>query len=102
MEGGFAAQQSRPSGKEGFVSGEYVSPYLRRRLRSYEEVRQKQVSQRVLDAIILRTLSEAKAAGHGQVGQMDLATRAVLDARPDLSALDALEAVERVRRQALF
>lgn len=84
------------------MAGDYVSPYLERRLRSLEEVRQKQVSQQVLDAVIARTLGEAKAAGHGPVGQIDLATRAVLKARPSMGAIDALEAVEKVRRRALY
>lgn len=84
----------------GLLSGEYVSPYLQRRLRNYEEVRQNQVSRQALDAVIEQTLSDAKAAGHGPVGQIDLATRAVLKARPDMGALDALEAVEKVRRRS--
>jgi hypothetical protein len=85
--------------RRGQLAGEYISPYLQRRLRGYEEVRQKQISQRVLDAVILETLTEARSAGHGQVGQIDLATRAALKARPDISALDALGAVERIRRR---
>lgn len=82
------------------MAGEYISPYLQRRLRSYEEVRQKQVSKRALEAVISRALSEAESAGHGPVGQIDAATRAAMKARPDMSALDALEAVQRVRRRA--
>jgi hypothetical protein len=88
--------------RRGQLVGQYVSPYLERRLRGYEEVRQKQISRQVLDAVILETLTEAKSAGHGPVGQIDLATRAALNARPDMSALDALEAVERVRRRSLL
>lgn len=84
------------------MSGEYVSPYLQRRLRNYEEVRQQQVSRQVLDAVITQALSDAKAAGHGPVGQIDLATQAVLEARPEWGALDALEAVEKVRRRILY
>ncbi len=84
------------------MASQYVSPYLERRLRGYEEVRQKQVSRQALDVVILETLTEAKSAGHGQVGQIDLATHAALKARPDISALDALEAVERVRRRSLL
>ncbi len=88
--------------RRGQLAGEYVSPYLERRLRGYEEVRQKQISRRALDAVILETLTEAKSAGHGPVGQIDLATHAALKARPDMSALDALEAVERIRRRSLL
>ena len=83
------------------LSGDYVSPYLQRRLRNYEDVRQKQISRQVLDTVIEQVLGEAKTSGHGPVGQIDLATRAVLKARPDMSALDALEAVEKVRRRTL-
>ncbi len=83
------------------MSGDYISPYLQRRLRKYEEVRQKQISRQVLDTVIAQVLSEAKTAGHGPVGQLDLATRAVLEARPEMGALDALEAVEKMRRRML-
>ena len=82
------------------MSDNYVSPYLQRRLRNYEEVRQKQISRQVLETVIEQLLCEAKTAGHGPVGQMDLATRAVLKVRPEMNALDALEAVEKVRRRA--
>jgi len=83
----------------GLLSDNYVSPYLQRRLRKYEDVRQTQISRQVLNAVIAQVLSEAKTAGHGPVGQIDLATRAALKARPEMSGLDALEAVEKVRRR---
>lgn len=83
------------------MSGEYVSPYLQRRLRDYEEVRQKQLSRQALDALIAATLDDAKAAGHGPVGQINLATQAVLKLQPEMGALDALEAVEKVRRKII-
>ncbi len=83
----------------GLLSDNYVSPYLQRRLRKYEDVRQKQISRQVLNTVIAQVLSEAKTAGHGPVGQIDLATRAALKARPEMCGLDALEAVEKVRRR---
>ncbi len=83
----------------GLLSDNYVSPYLQRRLRKYEDVRQKQISRQVLNTVIAQVLNEAKTAGHGPVGQIDLATRAALKARPEMSGLDALEAVEKVRRR---
>lgn len=86
----------------GLLSGDYVSPYLQRRLRDFEEVRQQQVSRQALDGVIAQALGEAKAAGHGPVGQIDLAAQAVLKARPEISALDALEAVEKVRRSVIY
>lgn len=94
------APDLRVTGEGGTVSGEYVSPYLQRRLRNYEEVRQQQVTRQALDAVIAQVIRDAKDAGHGPVGQIDLATQAVLHARPQMSALDALEAVEKVRRRA--
>ncbi|HEX9770787.1 MAG TPA: hypothetical protein VGA50_16565 [Kiloniellales bacterium] len=84
------------------MSGDYVSPYLQRRLRDYEEVRQKQLSRQALEAVIAQALGDAKAAGHGPVGQIDLATQAALKACPGIGALDALEAVEKVRRTVLY
>ncbi len=83
----------------GLLSDNYVSPFLQRRLRKYEDIRQKQISRQVLNTVIAQVLSEAKTAGHGPVGQIDLATRAALKARPEMSGLDALEAVEKVRRR---
>ena len=83
------------------MSENYVSPYLQRRLRNYEEVRQRQLTRQVLDTVIEQVIEDAKSDGHGPVGQIDRATRAVLKARPDMSALDALEAVEKVRRRGL-
>ena len=78
----------------------YVSPYLRRRLRGLEEVRQCQISRRTLDVAIGEALSEAREAGHALPGQLDLAARAALRLRPNMNALDALGAVERIRRQS--
>ncbi len=88
--------------RRGSLMGEFVSPYLQRRLRNLEEMRQHQVSRQVLNAVIVSALSDAKAAGHGPVGQIDRAAQAALKARPELNALDALEAVERIRRRGLF
>ena len=79
-----------------------VSPYLQRRLRDLGEVRRRQVSRQVLDVVIGEALGEAKASGQGLVGQIDLATRAALRLRPEMEALDALDAVERIRRRDCF
>ena len=79
-----------------------VSPYLQRRLRDLEEVRRRQVSRQVLDVVIGEALGEAKASGQGLVGQIDLATRAALRLQPDMNALDALDAVEKIRRRGCF
>ena len=45
-----------------FLYNDYVSPYLQRRLRKFEEVREKHVSRQMLDVIIEEALNEAKAA----------------------------------------
>ena len=73
------------------MAANYVSPYLQRHLRGLEEVRQRQILRQALEVAIGEALSEAKAAGH-----------AALRLRPNLNALDALGAVERVRRRGNF
>jgi len=48
--------------------------------------------------IILRTLEDARARGWDDLTQTELAVRSVCEARPDMTASDALAAVSRVRR----
>ncbi len=48
--------------------------------------------------IIRQALADAEAAGKDYQGQTEEAARAVLQARPDMTALDALVAVNLVRR----
>ncbi len=52
-----------------------------------------------LERIIRRTLDDARAMGRDHLTQTELAVRAVCQARPDMTASDALAAVELVRRQ---
>ena len=52
-----------------------------------------------IERIIRRVLEEARAKGRDHLTQTELAVRAVLEARPDMTASDALAAVEMVRRQ---
>ncbi len=77
----------------------YVSPYLQRRLRGLEEVRQRQIARQTLEVAIGEALSEARMAGQPLPGQIDLGARAALRVCPDMNGLDALDAVERVRRR---
>ncbi len=52
-----------------------------------------------LERIIRRVLEEARAKGRDHLTQTELAVRAVCQARPDMTASDALAAVEMVRLQ---
>jgi hypothetical protein len=51
-----------------------------------------------LENVIRQALADAEAAGRDHVGQTELAVRAVLQARPDMTASEALTAVNLVRR----
>ncbi len=51
-----------------------------------------------LENVIRQALADAQAAGRDHVGQTDLAVQAVLQARPDMTASEALTAVNLVRR----
>ena len=51
-----------------------------------------------LETVIRQTLADARAAGRDHLTQTELAVRAVLKARPDMTASEALTAVELVRR----
>ncbi len=48
--------------------------------------------------IIRRTLEDARAKGRDHLTQTELAVRAVREARPDMTASEALAAVEMVRQ----
>ena len=51
-----------------------------------------------LENVIRQALADAKAAGKDYLSQTEEAVRAVLQARPDMTASDALMAVNLVRR----
>ncbi len=51
-----------------------------------------------VERIICRVLEEARAKGRDYLTQTEIAVRAVCEARPDMTASDALAAVEMVRR----
>ncbi len=52
-----------------------------------------------LENVIRQTLGDAQAAGKDHLSQTELAVRAVLRARPDMTASDALAAVNLVRHE---
>jgi len=52
-----------------------------------------------VERIICRVLEEARAKGRDHLIHTKLAVRAVCQARPDMTASDALAAVNMVRRQ---
>jgi uncharacterized protein YqeY len=51
-----------------------------------------------LETVIRQTLGVAKAAGRDDMGQTMLAVQAVQQARPDMTAADALAVVNLVQR----
>ena len=51
-----------------------------------------------LENVIRQALADAGAAGRDYQGQTEEAVRAVLQARPDMTASEALTAVNLVRR----
>ena len=52
-----------------------------------------------IERITRRVLEDARAKGRDHLTQTELAVRAVCQARPDMTASDALAAVEMVRHQ---
>ncbi len=54
-----------------------------------------------IERIIRRTLEDARAVGRDHLTQTDLAVRAVLEARPDMTASEALAAVHLVQANDL-
>ena len=51
-----------------------------------------------LKNVIRQALADAEAAGRDHIAQIEQAVRAVLQARPDMTASDALTAVNLARR----
>ena len=51
-----------------------------------------------LENVVRQALADARAAGRDYLTQTELAVRAVCQARPDMTASEALSAVELVRR----
>ncbi len=74
-----------------------VSPYLMRPIRSVEKIDRSRSEQ--LERLIGQALGAARVAGYGPYEQIDRAAMVVLNHRPHLTAIDALAAVHRVKRQ---
>lgn len=51
-----------------------------------------------LDTVIRQALADAQAAGRNHLTQTEVAVRAVLQVRPEMTASEALSAGELVRR----
>jgi hypothetical protein len=51
-----------------------------------------------IERIIRRTLEDVRAKGRDHLTQTELAVRAVREARPDMTASDALAAVRRTQQ----
>ncbi len=51
-----------------------------------------------LENVIRQALADARITGRDHLGQTELAIQMVLQARPDMTASEALAAVNRVRR----
>ncbi len=52
-----------------------------------------------LERVIRQALADAEATGRDYLTQTELAVRAVLQVRPDMTASEALTAVEMVQQQ---
>ena len=52
-----------------------------------------------LEYVIRQALEEAMAAGYDHMAQTVLAVQAIQQARPDMTAADALAVVNRMRRK---
>lgn len=74
-----------------------VSPYLKRPVRSLDEVLRARPGSERIDAVIAHTLAEAAAAGQEPPDQISKAVEALRRLYPGLSARDALALVRHIR-----
>ena len=75
-----------------------VSPYLMRPIRSIDEVERRRPEAQRLETVIGRALAEAEKAGYGTYEQINRAAMILMRCRPEMSSIDALVAVHRVKR----
>ncbi len=75
-----------------------VSPYLLRPVRSLDEVQRAGPAQPRLEAVIRRTLAEARAAGQGPQDQIHRAATVLIKLRPEMTLQEALAAVKSVMK----
>lgn len=81
------------------VTAMMVSPYLKRPVRSLDEVLRAKPGGERSDVVIVRALAEAEAAGQGTRDQISRAVAALRRLYPGLSTRDALAMVRRIRAQ---
>lgn len=74
-----------------------VSPYLKRPVRSLDEVLRAKPGSDHIDAVIAHSLAAAKAAGQEPPDQISKAVEALRRLYPGLSARDALALVRQIR-----
>ncbi len=74
-----------------------VSPYLKRPVRSLDEVLRAKCGSEHIDAVIANTLAEAAAAGQELPDQISRAVEALRRLYPGLSARDAKALVRQIR-----
>ena len=74
-----------------------VSPYLKRPVRSLDEVLRASPGSERIDAVIAHTLAEAEAAGQGPPDQISRAAAALRRLYPGLSTRQALALVRQTR-----
>ena len=72
--------------------------FVTKRLATSRKVRSHTAMDPDLENVIRQTLADAQAAGKDHLSQTELAVRAVQRARPDMTASDALAAVNLARR----
>ncbi len=75
------------------------SKFVTERLLTSRQVRSHTTMDPDLENVIRQALTDAKAAGKDHLSQTELAVRAVQRARPDMTASDALAAVNLVRSE---
>ncbi len=81
------------------MTRDIVSPYLQRRVRSFEEVMRKRPASQDMDELIRNVVKQVKSAGLGPHEQMNRAAMVVLKLRPELTPLDALALVQRATKE---
>ena len=74
-----------------------VSPYLKRPVRSLDEVLRAKPGSDHIDAVIAHSLAEAEAAGQDPPDQVSQAVEALRRLYPGLSARDAFALVRHIR-----
>ncbi len=75
------------------------SKFVTKRVLTSRQVRSHTTMDPDLENVIRQALADAEAAGRDHLGQTEHAVRAALQVRPDMTASDALTAVNMVRHE---